>query len=267
VHVFLLAGDLVFLASNEPLTPRWERFADPPERVRRMLATVGFAEPTEVLRHYLWSPDVVTGLRTSYPPNTDDRPWLEFDAPRFMINSTTTGEVDRIVREVPGGLARSPLSLPVPLTDGPVLPDPFALDVRGVPSSYRRASAGHEVHWTVAPGGGVSSRGWIQVRFIGPDGDTIDFRSPLIREVPSVDDAVGLLRSDLGDRTAFVERDVHGHTAIGARSAEHPGRALLFWYCPANRRSYVADRRSGTTVDVPYPDDVATCVHPDDAGN
>ncbi len=264
VHVFLLSGDLLFLASNRPLAPDWDRFARPPERVRRMLDTIGYPEPSEVLRHYLWSPDVVRGLRTSYPPNTDDRPWLEFDAPRFMIDARSGGEVERIVREVPGGLARSPVSLPVPPGDDRFLPDPFGLDVGGIPDRFRRTDAFHAARWTIAPNGGVGSRGWIVVRFEAPGAGTIDVRSPLIRAIPSVEDAVGLLRDDLGPRATVEERAVHGHTAIGARSHDHPGRSMLFWYCSTNRRSYVIDRISGTTADVPYPDDLATCVHPDD---
>lgn len=266
VHAFHLpSGDILFLASNAPIAVDWDRMANPPERAETMLRSLGYEDPTEVLRLYLWDPAIVHGLESSYPPNRDDLPWLEFDAPRFMFSAIAESNLPTFVRRLDRGTVRAPVRLPSPSAATPTVVPVLDVDVAGLPSDMAEVDLGLDVRWTIRPDSRVDSRGWLTARYEAPDGSYYRIRSPLIRKPPTVEEAVQLLRADLGPATRITEGRVRDHVAVLATSPEHPDRAMAFWYCGVTRRNYLVERGTGdgspagAAVDVP-------CAHGTDGG-
>jgi spermidine synthase len=265
VHAFLLeGGDLMFVASNAPIVPDWGRLANPTQTVERMMRSIGYADPTDVLRRYVWSPESTARLRSTYPPNRDDRPWLEFDAPRFLFEKATIPNEVRFVRQVPDHRARLPMTLPAPPESAPTVLAPIGLDMHRLPPDHVLASTDVEIDWTITDDEFVSSRAWLRARYEGPGTAYLEVRSPLIRKPPTVEEAAELLRGVLGKTAEFGQSTVHGHSMIGARSPDEPGRVVLFWFCAENERNYLIDQYDGGTG-AGYV--VPECVHAGDGAS
>jgi len=263
VHAFKLAsGDILFLAANRPIAIDWNRFANPPEAAAELFRSLAYDDPTEALRSYLWPPAVVGALESSYPPNRDDLNWLEFDAPRFMFDPSSGGNLARLVGRLDHGIARTPVVLPAPSAEMPAVLPALDVDVARLPPDWREVDSGLDVHWTVGPEGRVSSRGWLVARYRGDvDGDGFyEIRSTLIRRPPTVEEAAALLREELGAGTRVGQGTIHGHLALFAISPEHPDRSLAFWHCAHNRRNYLAVRGVGAAMPA-GPADAVECAH------
>ncbi len=83
------AGDLLLIGANQPVQMDTQRLLDVYQanpQIQRHFYEIGLYEPESFLGHYLFDREVALAEASQAPFNTDDRPLLEFSAPKSLYN-------------------------------------------------------------------------------------------------------------------------------------------------------------------------------------
>jgi spermidine synthase len=132
-------GDLLFLGSLEPLKlslPGFTALLHEP-RGRDQLESIDLEEPADLARLFLLDNAGVRSFVAGASPNTDDRPRVEFNAPRSLYSETTVENLVSIIDpNQPSGSVFEALGLAI------------------VASPGIEAAAEWRVNWTAFTGGG-----------------------------------------------------------------------------------------------------------------
>lgn len=105
-------GDLLFLGSLDPLQlslPKFSALLGEP-RGRDQLESIDLTEPAALARLFLLDDAGVRSFVAGASPNTDDRPRVEFNAPRSMYSETTVENLVSIIDHLSGRSPIAPLS-------------------------------------------------------------------------------------------------------------------------------------------------------------
>jgi spermidine synthase len=120
-------GDLVMIGSEQPHAMDLQKLqmalADP--QIGPDLERAGFSTPRDLMLHYLLGDSEVREFAAGARLNTDDRPQVEFHAPRSMYDHFSADNLAFIVAPVEGK------KLSIPLT-GQFVPDASGLDARAM---------------------------------------------------------------------------------------------------------------------------------------
>jgi spermidine synthase len=228
-HDMDFAGDLIVLAAEGPLDFAPVAAALRGEgRVAKNLRRIGLDDPRQLLQAFVLGPGNVGRFVAGAALNSDDRPRVELNAPRYLFGDTLFSNL-RALLEASGG-ARLPVG-------GEPAYHAFKLPP---PPGFRRTYAGYR----------------IEVAAAAPDAESLPPRN-VLREVEFEDDpgrrlavvsAPGLADPDRLERfalevagapaTAADDGAVGGHQAVTFRL--HGGGSLHAWVCPRSRASYVA---------------------------
>lgn len=104
-----MRGDLILIGSNEPHALDYARLEEALalEEIRVDLARVGMDSPQKFLRKFLLGGAELASYTAGAPLNTDDRPRIEFNAPRNLYANTSFVNQVSIVQHLGG--AESPV--------------------------------------------------------------------------------------------------------------------------------------------------------------
>jgi len=109
---YMLGGDLIIVSSDHPLALDYSAQSDymANESVRSELQRVGIDSVEEMMAQMMMTSEQVEGLLEGQESNTDDRPIVEFTAPKYLYNFTTEDNIRMLFGELTTGEVRLPVS-------------------------------------------------------------------------------------------------------------------------------------------------------------
>jgi spermidine synthase len=168
-----LGGDLVLIGSNEPHRLSYDALQDALAQptIARDLSRARLAGIAPLARTFLIGGAALDGYVEGAALNTDDRPRIEFGAPRSLYTETALTNLLDLLDHLAGAEQVLPIEGGVRATAGGVLLPPLGLRISGVASD----ASGTRLEWllarrAVANGGAHSLRMTSKRRFSWEDG-------------------------------------------------------------------------------------------------
>lgn len=242
-------GDILLIGANGPLRLwRLPEDATVPARVREALTEVKNGGSQQLLSGMVAGPAEIAAFAGEGPINTDDRPILEFEAPRDRFDSIFFENLARLLSatehtDLPAG--PSPEISPAEVE---IARDGLSL-ARGLPAGVE-SRRGITVLTRVRPGGEDFSR-WVLVgrEFESGEEATGLYRFARAPQALHEIEEIAASLAGLAGLRKQGEAPVGGHSGTWALSESSRSRTLaLGWFCPEQGRAYFLTRR-GPTAD------------------
>ena len=149
-----MRGDLILIGTNEPQALDYARLEEALtlEEIRVDLARVGMDSPQKFLRKFLLGGRELASYTAGAPLNTDDRPRIEFNAPRNLYANTSFVNQVSIVEHLGG--AESPV--------------PVVEMAAATPDGLKAPALGLAVRTKAAPAEGDWQTSWLVERQLLP---------------------------------------------------------------------------------------------------
>ena len=149
-------GDLLFLGSSVPQQVSLDRFRHllTEARPASHLRSIDLADEAALARLFLLDTHGVRSFAIDAIANTDDRPRVEFNAPRNLYSETTLDNLRAIIEHLDGRSPVVPFAGLASFGDDAATMDSLGLSVR-VPSGFQ-ARAEWRVSWTAFVGDGTA---------------------------------------------------------------------------------------------------------------
>lgn len=245
-------GDLILLGSRDPHSLDFARleaaYATP--AVREDLERAAAASPRLLVQKFLLGGDELARFTAGAALNTDDRPRIEFNAPRALYAETSLENLRAIVRHRSGRLLEAPVS-------GLATPTARGLFSPAMHLEVRTAGAPAEDDWEAA---------WLEVMTLGADGQfgvgsqrlltwregdvETEVQAAFIDRPPAPEELPAYLSSQLqgrADETGPAEL-AGARSGIWGTRADGPGglAVAIVWTCAfddGELTRYIAHRR------------------------
>jgi len=158
----LQAGDLIMTGSDDVQALDMGRletaFADP--RIGPELLRAGFSTPRDLLLHFLMDGQRLSEYVAGAKPDTDDRPNIEFSAPRSMYARGTQSVLEDIVNSAQNYRYHLPLANPAMRTDAGFRSRTLNLEVSSRPGTdFEKVQSDWQLWRVVQPGQSGSTVG------------------------------------------------------------------------------------------------------------
>jgi spermidine synthase len=108
---YAIGGDLIIVSSNKPLELDYQEQTQffSSREISDDMQRIGLTSVEQMMSRYMMSSSQIVQLLAGHPANTDDHPVVEFNAPKYIYESTT----DDNVRMLFGELSEAEFALPV----------------------------------------------------------------------------------------------------------------------------------------------------------
>lgn len=245
---FLVNVDFVIVASRQPLDISSARIANLSPDTTETLASLGLHDPLKIFESFAWTPEIGAQVTSQLPHNSDEQPWLEFRAPRYVFSLDRNSASKVILERIVGRAVSAPFSPKLEITPNSAI---FSDDRIRLDGKFRALGKPTlEVRWLIPP----SAKPTIAYRRFpleeSPTG-TIDVYLPVERRQPSQGDLATFLQLflDLSQPIQKAGVQVAGHAGIALRISTGPSRILASWYCDRSRQTIAVDLKGTVAAD------------------
>lgn len=235
INIYNLTGDIIMIASKEPLEIKRNIFDLQNENVIETFKKINIKSPELFFNYFMWNSEQINQLNSNFSPNKDEKNWLEFQAQKYIFKDYTEYNLSKIYNTYNSSII--PYNLSYQIKNNNYFFKEIGLKLFDL-QNWKNINYYLEKKYYISKK--LFENSFYKIEATDNLSSELMIYSPLIDRAVSIDFGkyIILLETKEWKKTSFLQLNSPEHIYYTVISEHYPFQFSAFWNCEKSNKSF-----------------------------